>query len=78
MPAVIDPHAQTWPETAKAVREAIKRRGIPFAVAVRELKEGDRYAQVRHSIIAGRPPMLSKRGKKLLAKVDAWLAEHGN
>jgi hypothetical protein len=78
MPAVIDPHAETWPATAKAVRAAIKRRKITFALFVREIGEERFYGQTRHNIALGRPPILNRRGNRIIAKVEKWLAEHGN
>jgi len=78
MPAVNAPHTETWEATAKAVLAAIKRRGVPFSQFVREIKEEARYHLLSQNIKQGRPPMLNKDGMKRLAKVEKWLAEHGN
>ena len=77
MPAVHAPHTETWPDTAKEVLAAIKRRGIPFSQFVREMGEGARYPVYSQNIKQSRPPIDNPAGRRRIAKVEKWLKEHG-
>ena len=75
MPAVSAAHAETWKETAKAVKSAIKKRGIIFAAFVREIGEESKYGRIYATIHKARPPS-GADAEKRVKKIYAWLEKH--